>query len=113
MNPALPHRSSPARSSWYREKAPLLRRVLTGCPKCCDVLGNAMQGRRFHAALSTPLNHMFLGKPQSGRWTVPLLTPVSMVISHQECPLARGAAILAASTTTRGLPRRLLYCPRT
>ena len=54
-----------------------------------------------------PAIHTFLGKPESARWAVPLLVPVSAVISRQERPCTRRAAILEASTTTFGLPRCL------
>ena len=37
-----------------------------------------------------------MGKPESARWAVPLLIPVSAVISRQERPCARSVAILVA-----------------
>ncbi len=42
---------------------------------------------------------MLLGKPETARLVVPLLIPVSAVISRQERPCVGGEAILAASTT--------------
>ena len=48
----------------------------------------------------------FLGKPESARCAVPLLIPVSVVISRQERPCVRRRAILPRSTTNGGRPRR-------
>jgi hypothetical protein len=46
---------------------------------------------------------MFLDKPQSDRWAVPLLIPVSTVISRQEHPCARRMEVVAALTMPGGL----------
>ena len=51
--------------------------------------------------------HTILGKLKTTLWAVPLLVPVSAVTLRQERPCARRAAILGASTTTRGLPSAL------
>jgi hypothetical protein len=54
-----------------------------------------------------PLCYPILGKPVTALCAVPLLTPVSALISDQERPCARRTPILEASTIIRGLPRRL------
>jgi hypothetical protein len=43
------------------------------------------------------------------RYAVPTLTPNSRAIFGQERPEARNRATLAASTATRGLPRRFPF----
>lgn len=53
----------------------------------------------------------FLGKPESARWAVPLLIPISILISRHERPCERRLAILKTSTTFRGLPSRFSLGP--
>ena len=48
-----------------------------------------------------------MGKPRRARWAVPLLTPSSRQTFAQDAPERLRAAILKASTTTLGRPRRL------
>ncbi len=50
---------------------------------------------------------VFAGTLEKALWAVPFPMPVSRQIMLQECPWARSAAILAASTATLGRPIRL------
>ena len=43
-----------------------------------------------------------LGRPRSARWAVPLLIPVSSVISAQECPCARRSGALVGNLCHTG-----------
>ncbi len=67
-------------------------------------LGSQIDGSRVrqNQALAARAEREFLGKLESALWAVPLLIPVSNVISCQERPWARRRAILAASTAFRG-----------